>query len=292
MITIRLGSRGEDVKVLQNYLGLKADGIFGLNTEKKVKEWQKANGLTPDGVIGQKSWAIILNNHKPNLTPTSNAKKLYILLDNGHGNNTQGKRSPKFDNGTQLFEYAYCRKVVDTLYNKLKQYGEFYPIKITPELNDISLGTRVNRINSYCKKYGASNCIMISVHLNAAGNGNWMSARGWSTWTTKGTTSSDKLAECLYEGADIVINANKDYINSFKGVKNQKPIREDKSDGDRDWEANYQIIKGANCPSTLSENFFMDNKQDATYLMSNKGLEDVVNIHLEGIKKYYNKYFK
>lgn len=289
MTTIRLGSKGEDVKVLQNYLGLKADGIFGLNTEKKVKEWQKANGLVADGVVGTKSWAIILNKITPTQKPAS--KVLYVLLDNGHGNNTLGKRSPKFENGTQLFEYAYCRKVVDALYNKLKQYPEFCPIKITPEITDISLGTRVNRINSYCKKYGASNCIMISVHLNAAGQGQWMTARGWSTWTTRGQNASDKLANCLYEGADMIINANKDLLNTFKG-KNQKPIREDKSDGDRDWEANFQIIRGSNCPATLSENFFMDNKQDATYLMSNKGFEDVVNIHLEGIKKYYNKYVK
>ena len=60
MNTIKLGSKGEDVKVLQKYLGITADGDFGPNTDKKVKEWQKSKGLTPDGVIGPKSWAIIL----------------------------------------------------------------------------------------------------------------------------------------------------------------------------------------------------------------------------------------
>lgn len=61
MNTIKLGSKGEDVKVLQKYLGLTPDGNFGPVTEKKVKEWQKANDLIADGVIGVKSWAIILN---------------------------------------------------------------------------------------------------------------------------------------------------------------------------------------------------------------------------------------
>lgn len=290
MTTIRLGSRGEDVKVLQKYLGLNADGIFGINTDKKVKEWQKANGLVADGVVGTKSWAIILNKITPTQKPAS--KVLYVLLDNGHGNNTLGKFSPKLQDGTRIYEYAYCRAVVDKLYSMLKNTKEFYPIKITPELNDISLGTRVNRINSYCNKYGASNCIMISVHLNAAGQGQWMSGRGWSTWTTRGQNASDKLAECLYEGADTIINANKEYVNSFKGQTKQRPIREDKSDGDRDWEAGYQIIKGSNCPATLSENFFMDNKQDVEYLLSTRGFEDIVNLHFEGIKKYYNKYIK
>lgn len=60
MTTIKLGSKGEDVKVLQKYLGLTPDGNFGPNTDKKVKEWQKSKGLYPDGIIGPKSWAIIL----------------------------------------------------------------------------------------------------------------------------------------------------------------------------------------------------------------------------------------
>ena len=60
MTIIRYGSTGNDVKVLQKYLGVTPDGIFGKVTEQKVKDWQKRNGLTPDGVVGPKSWAIIL----------------------------------------------------------------------------------------------------------------------------------------------------------------------------------------------------------------------------------------
>lgn len=62
MNTIKLGSKGEDVKILQKYLGINADGDFGPNTDKKVKEWQLKNGLVADGIIGPKSWAIIFNN--------------------------------------------------------------------------------------------------------------------------------------------------------------------------------------------------------------------------------------
>ena len=62
MTTIKLGSKGEEVKMLQQYLGLTPDGNFGPNTDKKVKEWQKSKGLIPDGVIGPKSWAIIFPN--------------------------------------------------------------------------------------------------------------------------------------------------------------------------------------------------------------------------------------
>ena len=52
---LRYGSRGEDVKRIQEKLGLKADGSFGPGTEAKVKEWQAKKGLKMDGIIGEKS---------------------------------------------------------------------------------------------------------------------------------------------------------------------------------------------------------------------------------------------
>ena len=62
MNTIKLGSTGEEVKVLQRYLGINPDGNFGPVTDKKVREWQKSKGLTPDGVVGPHSWSIIFPN--------------------------------------------------------------------------------------------------------------------------------------------------------------------------------------------------------------------------------------
>ena len=53
---LKLGSTGEDVKALQEKLGLKVDGSFGPGTEKAVKEWQSKNGLQADGIIGDASW--------------------------------------------------------------------------------------------------------------------------------------------------------------------------------------------------------------------------------------------
>ena len=219
-------------------------------------------------------------------------KKLYVLLDNGHGKNTPGKHSPILEDGTRFYEWEWCRHIVDSMYERLKDSPIYVPIKITPETIDIILSERVRRINQYCKKYGAKNCIMISVHVNAAGNGGWMSGRGWSAWTTRGQNVSDNLAECLYDGASLIINQNKDYIDSFKGEKMQKPIRIEKSDKDRDYEANYAIIKGSNCAAVLTENFFMDNKKDLAYLMGALSMNDVVALHIRGIELYYERYIK
>lgn len=57
MDTLKLGSRGIDVITLQKKLNLHQDGIFGPLTEEAVKEFQKSNGLTVDGIVGTKTWA-------------------------------------------------------------------------------------------------------------------------------------------------------------------------------------------------------------------------------------------
>ncbi len=49
---LRKGCRGEGVKLMQEALGIGADGIFGPGTERKLKEWQASKGLTADGIAG------------------------------------------------------------------------------------------------------------------------------------------------------------------------------------------------------------------------------------------------
>lgn len=53
---LRKGSCGEYVKKLQRALNLIEDGKFGSLTEEAVKAFQKANGLKPDGIVGEKTW--------------------------------------------------------------------------------------------------------------------------------------------------------------------------------------------------------------------------------------------
>ena len=54
---LKNGSKGDDVKKLQEKLKLTADGSFGLRTEEAVKAWQKANGLKDDGIVGDGTWS-------------------------------------------------------------------------------------------------------------------------------------------------------------------------------------------------------------------------------------------
>jgi len=81
---LKLGSKGEDVKSLQEKLGLKADGSFGPGTEKAVKEWQTKNGLTADGVIGDKSWAKLFNVVNETVVLDSSAPLSFVQKLKGH----------------------------------------------------------------------------------------------------------------------------------------------------------------------------------------------------------------
>jgi putative chitinase len=54
---LKVGSTGEDVTKLQVKLGVDPIGKFGPKTEAAVKGWQSAHGLTPDGIVGDATWA-------------------------------------------------------------------------------------------------------------------------------------------------------------------------------------------------------------------------------------------
>ena len=201
-----------------------------------------------------------------------------ILIDNGHGIQTKGKRSPD----GKLLEYAYTRELARQIV-KILQYRGYDSELLVPEDDDISLEERVRRINKICLTYEPSspaptgdlmpNVILISIHVNAAGDGTkWMNATGWSCYTCKGQTESDRLANCLYEAA----------IKNFPGRR----IRTDYSDKDPDWEENFYLLRKTLCPAVLSENYFMDNKSDHEYLQSRDGKQAIIDTHVEGIIEY------
>ena len=71
---LKVGSRGEDVKKLQQKLGLGADGIFGPGTAAAVKKWQAENGLTADGIVGEGTWGKMFGGQQLITEPASPIK--------------------------------------------------------------------------------------------------------------------------------------------------------------------------------------------------------------------------
>ena len=198
-------------------------------------------------------------------------KNLYVILDNGHGEDTPGKRSPD----GKFREYKFNRIIVSLIADELEKIGIPYCI-LVPETNDISLKERVIRANKIHKEQHANGktVILLSIHVNAAAGSGWSNATGWSGWTSKGVTESDTIATCLYQAAHEVLD-----------VKGKK-IRKDMPDGDEDYEENFYIIYKSSMPAVLTENFFMTTKTDVAYLESEEGKKDIVDIHIKGIQKY------
>ena len=58
---VRRGARGNITKLIQEKLAISADGIFGANTEVAVKNYQRTNGLSVDGIVGRNTWRKLLN---------------------------------------------------------------------------------------------------------------------------------------------------------------------------------------------------------------------------------------
>lgn len=185
-----------------------------------------------------------------------------IWIDNGHGSDTAGKRSPD----GRVREYAYAREIAARVVSALKAKGLDAQL-LVPEEEDISLQERCARANR------VKDSILVSVHCNASGSGTqWMTARGWEAWTSVGQTKADKLAECLYQSAEQVL----------KGMK----IRKDTADGDSDKESGFYILKHTVCPAVLTENLFQDNREDVDFLLSDEGRQKIVTLHVQGICKY------
>ena len=205
---------------------------------------------------------------------------MLILIDNGHGLDTPGKRSPDGRFLEAVYTREIARRAVADLIDR-----DYNAQLLVPEDNDISLEERVRRVNQISLTYEPSsqshrhghlptrhpNVILISIHVNAAGNGSkWLNATGWSCYTSKGQTPSDLIAECFYDSAK----------KNFPGRR----IRTDYSDTDPDWEENFYILRHTLCPALLTDNFFMDNLSDLEYLQSRARKQAVVDTHVEGIE--------
>ncbi|MGM9822702.1 MAG: N-acetylmuramoyl-L-alanine amidase [Muribaculaceae bacterium] len=191
-----------------------------------------------------------------------------ILIDNGHGANTPGKCSPDF----KLREYAWARQVAKLLYQRAEAAG-LEPVLITPEYTDISLRERCRRVNELCDRYGADNCLLISLHLNAAGaDGKWHTSRGFSSWVARNASAKSKLlARLLWENADMA---------GLRGNRSVPP--------EHYLTANFAICRGTKCAAVLTENLFQDNPEDVAFLLSDEGKECIADVHLASILSYIN----
>ncbi|MDY6980034.1 MAG: N-acetylmuramoyl-L-alanine amidase [Pseudomonadota bacterium] len=199
---------------------------------------------------------------------------MIVLLDNGHGGliageyQTPGKRSPVWEDGSQLFEGEFNRAIVSGIVQQLTRETIPYVV-LTPEYRDVTLETRVKRANRY---FGNEPCFFLSIHANAGGG------RGFEVFTSPGDTLSDPIATIVGE--------------EYQHVFPERPLRADYRDGDLDKERRFYVLTRTRMPAVLTENFFMDNEEECrTILMSEEGRQRIVDYHVNAIRRIRDELF-
>ena len=208
---------------------------------------------------------------------------IHVILDYGHGMNdtTNGKYSPLLDPGefnlrdvtvyqNRFREGNFNRLIGRRLERMLRDAG-FEVHIVSDNYNDNSLTGRVNKANQIAAKYGKSNCIYISIHSNAAGNGiDWGTASGTSVHCCrKSSGGSKRLARLIYKH---VLD---------KGYNGNRSIPQDHI-----WYNDFYVLKHTTMPAVLVENLFYDNKSDLKKLMDDKHRNEIVSYLYQGILEF------
>lgn len=198
-----------------------------------------------------------------------------IILDFGHGGiDPSGKYTTapgkmfKHSNGEIAYEGVLNRQIGGHVYTCLKNHLEYNVVCTVKEddYRDLDLSYRVRVANSF----KADETLFISIHCNAGGG------TGFEIFTSVGTTKSDKLAEEIANAVELTYN--KVGLN----------LRYDFSDGDKDKESDFYVLKKTNCPAVLLECGFFDNKKDFDLLKDSKFQSELASFIYTGILNYIN----
>ena len=198
------------------------------------------------------------------------ANKHIWLLDAGHGGiigghyQTVGRRSQVWDDGSQFFEGEFNRGIVSRIAEGLTSLNIGYML-LAPELEDIPRHVRIQRAEDFYRR-SPRPCILLSVHSNAGGG------RGYEIFTSIGETESDEYAEVA--------------LTEFARIFPTHLMRRDLTDGDRDKEANFDIIYKTSMPALLTESFFYDNESECReILLTKEGRDKIAQAHINAIIK-------
>ena len=201
-----------------------------------------------------------------------------IVLDFGHGGiDSSGKYTTapnkmfKFPNDEIAYEGVLNRQIGGHVYTCLRGHQDLNIVCTVKEDDprDIALSHRVRVANSFDSK----DTIFISIHCNASQNHN---ASGFELFTTKGNTKSDKLAENIANAVEHL------YIE--KDIN----LRYDISDGDKDKEVDFYVLRKTKCPAVLIECGFFDNKKDYDNLKDPLFQANLGSFIYTGILNYIN----
>lgn len=211
-------------------------------------------------------------------------QKFGVIIDRAHGKNVTGKCSPDAANGLKdspyyYYEWQWSSIICTKLAERLKDVGFRVEFTVNPDdPNEPGLDVRGKRTNRIINDNPDIHWVFLSMHSNAAADINtWSNATGFSIYTTRLENNSDILADCIIKRAEETLPLYKKHIRKYMNEYLKK-----------DYEAAFYVIKAANCPAVLSENWFHTTKSDVAWLKSERGKEVIVDFHVKGIIDYFN----
>ncbi|MFQ3542585.1 N-acetylmuramoyl-L-alanine amidase [Halobacillus rhizosphaerae] len=190
-----------------------------------------------------------------------------IALDDGHGKDTPGKRTPYIPEiGRSIQENEFNKAVVKFLKVELERCG-FNTLLVAPTDADTPLKDRTDLANS--KKADA----YIAIHYNASdGSFSGANPSGIEVYVYLGHKNKEagrlasSVAKYLRQGTP----------QNFRGV----------------YEADFHVLRESNMVAILSENGFMDNKLEALLMIDQKFQKEVAVEHAKGICEYFGVTYK
>lgn len=189
-----------------------------------------------------------------------------VILGTAHGSNVPGKCSPD----GRLREYRYSREVCRSVCVALKSRGVNCIIDIDAE-QESSLSERVRLVNGLCREHG--DCVYVSIHCNAAGSdGCWHDARGFAVMVAPNASQHSRRLATIFHRNAIAMGLQGNRCYPQRGY----------------YEQSLAVCRDTRCPAVLTENLFQDNCADVNFLLSAKGRQVIVNLHVNSIIEYLN----
>lgn len=187
-----------------------------------------------------------------------------VILGTAHGINVAGKCSPC----GRLREYQYSRRVCLAVRDRLAANGVQCIIDIEGD-HESSVNSRIALVNNLIKQHG--DCIYVSIHNNAAGrDGKWHDARGHAVFIAPNASAASRRLATIFHRNAIAASLQGNRCYPRAGY----------------YEQSLAVCRDTHCPAVLTENLFQDNRDDVNFLLSEKGFETIVQLHVNSILKF------
>ena len=211
----------------------------------------------------------LVKKYLKNKTPKS---KVLFIIDAGHGGIhpetskyvTPGKRMVK--DGVVFYEGVNNRDNVKRIMQGLKTAG-LEAVELCPTWRDIPLSNRCKQANEIGKN---RECVLISIHSNAAGNGKeWHSATGIDTFVyTKASNKSKTLAKITQNRLMSYLG----HLTKDRGVKAR----------------DFAILRATNMPAILVEGGFHTNENEVKLMLSEEWKQEFTKAIVSACVQYNN----